>query len=775
MASDLLVIVDDSSSDIRYSGADWQVSGLVQWYGGTSRFPIMGTGGSARQFGSFSMNFEGRSIAFYGTTPARTSSQTFSVSIDGAAPSNVSYGDPNPPSYRQWFQSPELADGRHNITVEMLDGPMFDFAAVAASPDTPLNGKRLVVDDDNALIQYHGNWKRSEAGFHSKELTDGVPFRNGTHQSWSAGDGLSFTFTGTSLAVYGIFSWDNLGLLSVTYSIDGKPFQQSYSVTTSSPEYVNKIGDASNFLFYASDTISAGEHTLVIDITQSSNQSFILDYITYSPSFPTLGRMANLTTTSAKSSSTAGSGGGIPNPITTAAGDQHSVHQVPAGAIVGGIVGGIFFVALIGLLIWFLRRRAKKNRKRAHRKRYGSGDISRPLMQDTLRSTERSYATRPISSASHRSVSPYPFSYVPEIPDSKQYRRDETQRAGQEARTRPAIPLIRTGSLPGSNQDHNSHSPIERPRGSFESFYTQGGHRELSVERPRVEFTDSPSSGMLSPYYSAGISTQSALPSATIMRQADAAYSPRTNDPARDSAYRPRGLEHRSRSESDNGRYTNSVQQVSSSPPRLTPVRRGFSDSPSSGTTSSQSAYVPMRSSRLASVPDLRQVQWEAETAAQFERPRLLLAPLGSLPEDEGLHRALEQGSPPREREHRSRPRTVQPQQSQERLSPLRRAFAEPPASAPIAATRTSPMASVFPRLSSILAQHSRFLIRDVPEDVSEGDGYSDSEVPPAYESLTPRRGPSQASQQHRSSVRPLPVPTTPSPEPSEPPSFPSA
>jgi len=78
----------------------------------------------------------------------------------------------------------------------MLDGPMFDYAAVVAGPDTPLNGKRLIVDDDSFLIQYHGSWKRSAAGFRSNELTDGLPFRNGTHQSWNAGDGLSFTFTG---------------------------------------------------------------------------------------------------------------------------------------------------------------------------------------------------------------------------------------------------------------------------------------------------------------------------------------------------------------------------------------------------------------------------------------------------------------------------------------------------------------------------------------------------------------------------------------------------
>jgi hypothetical protein len=143
--------------------------------------------------------FAGRSIAFYGTTPASSSLQTFSVSIDGGTPINTSYGDPNPPSYRQWFQSPDLPPGRHNITVDGLDGTMFDYAVVAASPDTPLQGKRLVVDDDSSQIQYLGGWRRSTTGFHSGALTDGLPLHNATHQTWNAGDSLSFTFTGTYL------------------------------------------------------------------------------------------------------------------------------------------------------------------------------------------------------------------------------------------------------------------------------------------------------------------------------------------------------------------------------------------------------------------------------------------------------------------------------------------------------------------------------------------------------------------------------------------------
>lgn len=59
MASDLLLIVDDNSDEFQYSGSAWQISNLVQWYGGTSRSAKAGTGASAER-GSFSINFEGQ-------------------------------------------------------------------------------------------------------------------------------------------------------------------------------------------------------------------------------------------------------------------------------------------------------------------------------------------------------------------------------------------------------------------------------------------------------------------------------------------------------------------------------------------------------------------------------------------------------------------------------------------------------------------------------------------------------------------------------------------
>lgn len=249
---------------------------------------------------------------------------------------------------------------------------------------------------------------------------------------------------------------------------------------------------------------------------------------------------------------------------------------------------------------------------------------------------------------------------------------------------------------------------------------------------------------MLSPYQSANTFTQVTLPSATGKRRTGR-DSPRTRDPpltAGDSVgmYPSRGLGQRSRSESDNLRYTTSGQHIHiSSPSRLTPMRRGYSDSPTG-----QSSSAPItRSSRLApaSVPDIRQM-------AEIEGQRRVPLPEGASP-------------PRRTREQRSSPqdidpsRTVQPQT--QKLVPLRRAVDEDPTSVPV---RTTSMGSVLPRLSTILARHSRFFVREISTDVN---GYPD-ERPPSYESLSPRRGLSQVSQQARGNVRPLPLPESPDP-----------
>jgi hypothetical protein len=166
---------------------------------------------------------------------------------------------------------------------------------------------------------------------------------------------------GSSPSVYGIFSWDDLGVLSATYTLDGNTLPASISVTASTFEYMNDYGQASNVLLFSNDTVQPGDHTLVINITQCVNQTFMLDYITYLPSFTTLATMPNLTATTTSAANASTSTQPTESQATSQINNGGDSRGTPIGAIVGGLVGGLAFIAiLIFLLFWWRKRGAVK-------------------------------------------------------------------------------------------------------------------------------------------------------------------------------------------------------------------------------------------------------------------------------------------------------------------------------------------------------------------------------------------------------------------------------
>ena len=57
MATKLLLILDDLSTDFTYSGPqNWSVNQQSPWYGGTSTYPAFA---NVSTFGSFEVSFEG--------------------------------------------------------------------------------------------------------------------------------------------------------------------------------------------------------------------------------------------------------------------------------------------------------------------------------------------------------------------------------------------------------------------------------------------------------------------------------------------------------------------------------------------------------------------------------------------------------------------------------------------------------------------------------------------------------------------------------------------
>ncbi len=305
-----------------------------------------------------------------------------------------------------------------------LDGTAVDMVIVTVGPNTSLAGQKVFVDNNDPSIQYSGNWAEDKSGFDAGTLPDGFPIGNTTQQSTTPGDTMTFQFsgafklvsnsayhgftfhTGTSISMYGIFSWTNIGVISATYTLDGNTESLSFPVTSSSPEHLTADGDATNFLFYEKDNLSAGAHTLVMKITDLENHSFNLDFITYTPSFSTPAAMPVLpvggsssvgstgttvasgtaptsgaavssgASTSGATSSTARTlSGSSTGTITAASGGssassagsqsgggiaqttQTASKGAPIGAIVGGVLGGLAVLILFAILVLYMRRR----------------------------------------------------------------------------------------------------------------------------------------------------------------------------------------------------------------------------------------------------------------------------------------------------------------------------------------------------------------------------------------------------------------------------------
>ncbi|KAF8869572.1 hypothetical protein BD779DRAFT_1806857 [Infundibulicybe gibba] len=364
MSGELLYIVDDTSNAIALSGGEWTTSKTNKWYNGTLMWPKFATTGDnatdTSVFGSLNYTFHGTSIAFVGNIGLSNNSQITVVTIDGNSPYNTSYDKPISQNYQQWYQSPHLDDGVHTIQLDNIVTTSVDIVVISAGPNTLLSGQTVIVDDDDPSIIYSGNWNRNEDRFVTSEAAGGLPFRNGTQQSTTPGDAASIRFTGTSVVVYGIFPWATPGSMSVRYTLDGSSSVKTYKVTPSSPNLVKKEPQQPNFLFFSEDSLAPGNHTLSINITEINNLTFVMDYLTYSPSFNSLTTKPNITAPTMPTPSTSQS-----TPLPTSSSSSTPSKNGLVRGVVGGIAGVVIVLALALLIIYKRRRRDRALRHNA--------------------------------------------------------------------------------------------------------------------------------------------------------------------------------------------------------------------------------------------------------------------------------------------------------------------------------------------------------------------------------------------------------------------------
>ncbi|KAG6831943.1 hypothetical protein H0H92_006544 [Tricholoma furcatifolium] len=228
------------------------------------------------------------------------------------------------------FQSPPLADGLHTLTYAplALETPVFDYLVVEAGPSTLLKDRTIVIDDMDNGVRYNGNWFTDIPAPTAVDFST-ASFRNTTHWSTREGDSFQYSFSGTSLALYGSFS--NISAehqFSVTYYVDGSPNVASIPNGTLDGMPMTHL--------FSTTSLPAGNHTLLVNITQISPPlAFGFDFLTYNASFSSLATM--------------------PGYRVSPPQKQHHI-----GAIVGGILGGLVFLSAIFAVVLVLLRRRKR-------------------------------------------------------------------------------------------------------------------------------------------------------------------------------------------------------------------------------------------------------------------------------------------------------------------------------------------------------------------------------------------------------------------------------
>jgi hypothetical protein len=204
------IVVDNTRSDAFDYRGSWTAYRADQWFNGSVSSSNANNSAVTMTFNgdylllrclwllSLTLAILGTSVAFIGVTPPSSQPQTFMVSIDNRTSINTSFSDPNPSSYRQWYQSPTLSDGLHTITLSNLTNSSIDFALVTVGTQTPIKEERIVVDDNASGLNFSAGWRKDRDKFNlgGSVPISGFTLSNSTHDTETVGNSFSYKFSG---------------------------------------------------------------------------------------------------------------------------------------------------------------------------------------------------------------------------------------------------------------------------------------------------------------------------------------------------------------------------------------------------------------------------------------------------------------------------------------------------------------------------------------------------------------------------------------------------
>ncbi|KAH9899487.1 hypothetical protein C8Q73DRAFT_787366 [Cubamyces lactineus] len=204
----------------------------------------------------------------------------------------------------------------------------------------------VIVDDADPAI-YYGTpdlWNHTKYAADVHDATYSAGYTNATAK---------LSFNGTSVEVYVAViqpqTQKRIDVPEATFTVDGAPSEPVSAGLTS-----NSLDPEYNFLLFASYNMTAGPHTLEILVNYADEEDgwpFMLDYIQYVP----------LDDTMAASSSSTASSSSSPSPTVAQASLAEKHRGSPLGPVIGGLIGGLVFTALLAftVYIWLRRRRRR--------------------------------------------------------------------------------------------------------------------------------------------------------------------------------------------------------------------------------------------------------------------------------------------------------------------------------------------------------------------------------------------------------------------------------
>ncbi|KAG6810419.1 hypothetical protein H0H93_014994, partial [Arthromyces matolae] len=202
MSKTTSVIYDQDSNHFAYGGNTWTTLSHPGFFGGSIAqgtdqqsslvtVTFSGMNLARRLYVGLLIKPTGTAIAVYGSISAESGSHS-QVTVDTGG--MLALNDTGNIA-KIIYQSPQLSDDTHNITISGFSYMGLDFAVVTAGKNTPLSGEQLIVDEADPSVVFSGEWTKNTSNLMDPAFeTSRYPYQGATHQATLPGASATFSF-----------------------------------------------------------------------------------------------------------------------------------------------------------------------------------------------------------------------------------------------------------------------------------------------------------------------------------------------------------------------------------------------------------------------------------------------------------------------------------------------------------------------------------------------------------------------------------------------------